>query len=268
MKREFVAYLIMSTVVSISFASTPSFQGLGDLPGGGFSSFAFDVSADGSVVVGRSSSALGIEAFRWENGVMIGLGNLGGSHSDAQAVSADGSVVVGISNLKAFRWENGVISNLGSILGGSSQNYGRGLSANGEVAVGYNPNYSTGTQAFRWENGVMEGLGNLGRSYSAAYGASEDGQIVVGNSRSSFGSEAFRWENGSMEGLGDLEGGSFYSSARDISDNGNVIVGTGYSTYGWEAFRWEDGVMSGWEICLAAVLTAVPLQFQQMGLLW
>ncbi len=41
-----------------------SFQGLGDLPGGIFQSFPFDISADGQVVVGFSRSASGREAFR------------------------------------------------------------------------------------------------------------------------------------------------------------------------------------------------------------
>ena len=39
--------------------------GLGDLPGGDFSSIAQDVSDDGSVVVGIGNSASGEEAFRW-----------------------------------------------------------------------------------------------------------------------------------------------------------------------------------------------------------
>jgi len=70
--------------------------GLGDLPGGAFISYARAVSADGSVVVGGSQSDLCSEAFRWEDGVMTGLGTLaGGSESTARAVSADGSVVVG-----------------------------------------------------------------------------------------------------------------------------------------------------------------------------
>jgi probable HAF family extracellular repeat protein len=39
--------------------------GLGSFGAGGFSSEAFGVSADGSVVVGRSNSAHGSEAFVW-----------------------------------------------------------------------------------------------------------------------------------------------------------------------------------------------------------
>ena len=53
------------------------FQGLGDLPGGNFYNQAYVVSADGSVVVGFSNTALGIEAFRWTvAGGMEDLGDL------------------------------------------------------------------------------------------------------------------------------------------------------------------------------------------------
>jgi probable HAF family extracellular repeat protein len=71
---------------------------LGDLPGGAFSSQARGVSADGSVVVGNSISASGLEAFRWTAaGGMIGLGDLPGSFgSGASSVSADGAVVVAL----------------------------------------------------------------------------------------------------------------------------------------------------------------------------
>jgi probable HAF family extracellular repeat protein len=53
-------------------------MGLGDLLGGDFNSAAFAVSGDGRVVVGSSLSTSGEEAFRWENGVISGLGDLPG----------------------------------------------------------------------------------------------------------------------------------------------------------------------------------------------
>jgi probable HAF family extracellular repeat protein len=91
-------------------------QMLGFLDGrvSGFS-VANGVSADGSVVVGRSDSALGVEAFRWVDGAvpqMQNLGNLGAANSQASGVSGDGSIVVCYSyrsdgNLEAFRWEEG-----------------------------------------------------------------------------------------------------------------------------------------------------------------
>jgi probable HAF family extracellular repeat protein len=72
--------------------------GLGDLPGGALVSLASAISADGSVIVGGSQSNLCSEAFRWEDGVMAGLGVLPGDDaSGAAAVSGDGSVIVGSS---------------------------------------------------------------------------------------------------------------------------------------------------------------------------
>ena len=107
-----IAFVIAVALPGAAMAG-PSFQGLGDLPGGEFASRAFDISADALIVVGDSHSTLGItEAFRWTNdGGMIGLGNMpGGISSTAFDVSVDGSVVVGrgtsASGDQAFRWTN------------------------------------------------------------------------------------------------------------------------------------------------------------------
>jgi probable HAF family extracellular repeat protein len=57
------AALLVSVPVT---ATAASFQGLGYLPGGKYLySSPLDVSADGSVIVGESQSANGMEAFRW-----------------------------------------------------------------------------------------------------------------------------------------------------------------------------------------------------------
>jgi probable HAF family extracellular repeat protein len=86
--------------------------GLGDLPGGQVRSNAQAVSADGSVVVGYSSTASGDEAYRWTaSDGMVGLGHLTGyANSYSDAVSADGSVVVGRGETPgslACRWTAG-----------------------------------------------------------------------------------------------------------------------------------------------------------------
>ena len=74
-------------------------------------SFADDVSANGSVVVGHSKNEHGQnEAFRWVNGTMNGLGFLENyQDSYATGVSDDGGLVVGYARNpdldgKAFRW--------------------------------------------------------------------------------------------------------------------------------------------------------------------
>ena len=151
-----------------------SFQGVGDLPGGSFSSFANDVSGDGSVVVGGTHTGPELqpytEAFRWtfDDG-MVGLGDLPGGEiaSSALGVSADGSVIVGNSQSD------------------------------------FSP-----SEAYRWtSSGGMVGLGDLpdGGISSFAWDVSADGSVVVGRGTSEFGSEAFRWTSeGGMIGLGDL----------------------------------------------------------------
>jgi len=227
---------------SAAYAGPASLQGLGDLPGGAFLSIAYDVSADGCVVVGASAigSSAGVhrfEAFRWQDGVMSGLGDLPGGifDSEAYAVSADGSVVVGSGNgYQAFRWEDGVMSALGGF-------QAIGVSADGSVVVG-NP-------GFRWEDGVMTDLGDLpgGASGTTAYEVTADGSVVVGYSSSANGYEAFRWENGTMSALGYLPGGDSPSGAFSVSPDGLVIVGSSQSQHSgplWEAFRWESGVMT------------------------
>ena len=97
----FTALVLLSVFLIVncrqSFGAT--FQPFGDLPGGQFESIPGAVSDDGSTVVGRSNSHDGCEAFRSQNGEMIGLRFLPGreSSSTASGVSADGSVVVGYS---------------------------------------------------------------------------------------------------------------------------------------------------------------------------
>jgi probable HAF family extracellular repeat protein len=132
---------------------------LGDLPGGNFDSYANDVSADGSTVVGKGASASGDEAFLWTSGGgMVGLGDLpgGGFYSEAHATSADGSIVVGETSLQAlpyngaFIWDatNGmrdltlVLTDLGLDLTDWVLTSARGISDDGRVIAGrgINPN--------------------------------------------------------------------------------------------------------------------------------
>ena len=207
-------------VEAFAWTETGGMLGLGDLPDlpGGNASFwseAHDVSADGSVIVGKGNGSFGgaAEAFRWTSATgMVSLGDLPGDlfKSDATAVSADGSVVVGY-----------------------------GYSSNG------------GKEAFRWTSAEgMVGLGNLAgwtiptgnAILSNAYAVSADGSVVVGISRSVLTTEfeAFRWTNaGGMVGLGDLPGGSFRSGAVDVSADGSVVIGHSNTGSFNEPFIWR-----------------------------
>jgi probable HAF family extracellular repeat protein len=231
-------------------ATAPFFKGLGDLPGGSFGSSASGVSADGSVVVGGSSSAPGQQAFRWtQSGGMVGLGRLPGNtsafYSKANGVSDDGSVVVGESlyfntfspacgcwtpRLGAFRWTQ----TDGMLLIGTFGTIGVAddASADGLVVVGH----ARGT-AFRWsQDTAMEFLTDV----AGAAGVSSDGSVIAG----SFNQEAVRWTlGGEVVGLGDLPGESFFSQPYAVSSDGSVVVGWSDSAAvaGYEAFRWTEG---------------------------
>ena len=115
--------------------------GLGDLPGGRFTSFARGVSADGAVVVGGGNSASGYEAFRWTaGGGMTGLGDLSGGDffSLATGISADAAAVVGHGRSalgdEAFRWtSSGGMIGLGDLSGGAFGSIAQGVSGDGSV---------------------------------------------------------------------------------------------------------------------------------------
>jgi probable HAF family extracellular repeat protein len=223
--------------------------GLGDLAGGAVNSYARDVSADGSVIVGVSSAAR-YEAFRWTSaGGMASLGDFpGGSFSQAAGVSADGTVVAGAGDIasgsEAFRWTSaGGMIGLGDLPGDGLNSQAMGISADGSVVVGYGHiqgpfieelgEFGILDVAWRWtaEGGLVD-LGDplgRGRSRSVARAVSADGTVVVGR----WGGQAFRWTaDTGMVLLGDLPGDN---NAWGVSADGSVIVGSGMDG----AFVWD-----------------------------
>jgi probable HAF family extracellular repeat protein len=229
-------------------------SGLGDLAGGEFDSWAYDISRDGAAIAGYGRFGPGgndIQATRWTAAAgMVGLGGLNASGvSLATAISGDGNVVVGgaISNAgtQAFRWDavNGM-TGLGFFPGGNAYSYARGTNHDGTIIVG-SASPSTGTEAFIWtEQDGYTGLGDLsgGSIFSAAYGVSDDGSVVVGGSsdtNSGAQRTPFRWTSSTgMTGLGDLPGGAYAGYALALSADGEVVVGFAESAHGKEGFVW------------------------------
>jgi probable HAF family extracellular repeat protein len=245
--------------VSLALGEEAFFMGLGDLPGGVFDSRAAGVSDDGSVVVGFSESATGLQAFRWtESDGMVGLGELPGGLSQSRAadISGDGLVIVGdsrsSSGREAYRWtESEGMVGLGDLPGGPFQSGAYGVNSNGSVIVG-TANLPAGTEAFRWtEQTGMVALGDLpgGAHSGLATAVTDDGAVVVGRASSANSGagryEAFRWTQGTgLVALGDLPGGDFDGHAWGISADGSVIVGFSSSTASgsgsYEVFRWTQ----------------------------
>lgn len=233
-----------------AIAQDASFQGLGDLPGGSFFSYALGVSDGGNVVTGVGNSPSGEEAFRWtKEGGMVGLGNslVGGFMVQAKRVSRDGSVTGGYGNsasgIRSVRWESGVGTFLTGIPGGGQSDV-RGVSADGSALTGYI--YSlNGVEAFRWTSARgMQTLGDLpgGSFKSDATAVSNGGLVVVGSSDSAEGEVPFRWKNGVMEALAGFPSGH-RGAALAVTPDGSAIVGFDYLPgVATVAFRWTESV--------------------------
>ena len=214
---------------------------------------AADVSADGQVIIGESSSNNGIsEAFRWTQAAgMIGLGDLPGGDfsSAATGISDDGNVIAGVGHS------------------------------------------ASGSEAFRWTSDMgMVGLGDLPGGFygSGANAISSDGKAVVGSGRSELSGssiEAFRWtEEQGMQPLGDLPGGSFTSEAFGVSSNGAVVLGTSDRDDGFKAFVWDElhgmrdlqeiliseyglgAELTGWTLTIASDISADGLSVVGSGI--
>ena len=163
------------------------------------------ISADGSVIVGWSTSAeLNGAAFRWT--AASGMVPLGGG--SATAVSADGSVVVGwqeriatgTGSMRAFRWteNSGMVA---IVPQRDADSVARAVSGDGSVVVGaHRVPHDTGESgdAFIWDSsrGMRSledaltneyGLDLEGVDLLDARGISADGRVIVGQAISPTG---------------------------------------------------------------------------------
>jgi probable HAF family extracellular repeat protein len=232
-------------LAGVAAAQVPSFQGLGDLPGGEVGSLARGISADGSVVIGESEGTAGSEAFRWTPaGGIAGLGFLpgGAAPSAARGASADGSVIVGASTdgggvRRAFRWSAGVMTGLDAQSCSDCEpvTEGWGVSLDGLVVVGSSLARSGGTAPLhldpvRWPGGgtALFDLGNLPGSEEAgeAFGASSDGSVIGGSHLTDDGAEAWVWTGSGLGALPALTTQSPRTAAvMAVSADGSTLVG-------------------------------------------
>ncbi len=250
--RRLTTTLVLSCFLLGTAFAAIGFTPLGDLPGGSFSSTAAAISADGTTVVGKSSSAnASSEAFRWTSTTgIVALGDLiGGSfNSEARAVNADGTVVVGLGSAAsgfngAWRWSaSGGLTALPDLAGGTENGHAVGVSNDGQVIAGNGTNANNRFEATLWSGSAAPvGLGFFnGGTLSEALGLSGNGQVVVGRATRANGfTAAFRrTATGGLEDLGYLPGGdSSYATA--ASNDGSVVVGRSFiANFGRRAFRW------------------------------
>ena len=221
----------------IPTASAQSIMNLGVLSGAG-SSAANGVSGDGSVVVGTS----GNWAFRWTpSGGMQRLPSYGDALG--YGVSADGTTAVGYGEAPNYTWNGfrwSTSSGLTTFGNFGTTTVATATSSDGGVTVG---RYMAGGGAWRGFRFTSSGgFQDLGHSpsyyYSAAFGVSGDGSVIVGGYTDNENvTQAYRLSSGTWQGLGRLAGGST-STAYGVSTDGSVVVGVSDSQNGQRAFRW------------------------------
>lgn len=236
--RTLVVASFSALALEHSAAAQCALEDLGTL--GGTYTIAQAVSADGLVVVGRST----FRAFRWT--AATGMQDLGvPGVAEAVATSADGAVVVGSMSQRAFRWTAATgavdLGHLGggtTTLGGAVNHFGC-LSTDGAVIVGESSDASGNPRAFRWTAATgMVDLGTLGGGAAAAAAVNADGSVVVGWSQLAGGAvHAFRWTSaGGMQDLGTMLGNAH---ATHVTPDGLVVAGSGGDVFGTSyTFRW------------------------------
>jgi probable HAF family extracellular repeat protein len=212
---------------------------------------AWDVSADGSVVVGtmwiEDGFATPPHAYRWQGGVYQDLGQIHPTahEGEAYAVSDDGSKVVGwavgASGVpRAFVWT--AATGMQELPLPGSDAKATGISRDGSVIVGYFFVDAEGSwHAFEWRNGAFTDLGFLARGRDSKAMASCNATAVVGSTLDANQIQrAFRWRaTTGMVNLGGI-GKNPLAYAEDCSDDGNVVAGTSMDDKGnLLATRWD-----------------------------
>lgn len=178
------------------------------------------------------------------------IGGLGGQSgpflSATWGCSADGSVMVGLGwidggTAHAFRWTAaGGMIDLGAVGGSSSR--ANGVSADGNVVVGWDEDSTTGQRrAAIFAGGSIQLIGTNGE----AFDASSDGSVVVGYENG----RAFRWTQATgLVDLGQLPNSDpifDLAIGEACSADGNTIVGSngnGFLGTPYRAFVWRPGL--------------------------
>ncbi len=234
-------HLCVSAAIGLGL-SQPSdaqveFHRLGLLPGGDPPSTAWDVSANGSVIVGWARGDRGRQAFRWTKQTgMVGL--LAPAESQALGISLDGTVTVGwsggLTRSEPVQWTSSGVMFLDGVPGGDSVAVATATSGDGSVIVGWDEDHG----AFRWtKDGGFSYLGTSPKVHDVVI--SGDGSVIAGSHNSGSQSRPFLWtEQDGVQPLPALQV-SHDAWVRDLSADGRVAVGRS----GSHAVMWVDGAV-------------------------
>jgi len=234
-------YVVLATQQSIAAEFIP----LGFLDENDPTSRVFELSGDGSTVIGVSPF-FGPSGFRWtrETGMTEFPHVPGFPVVFAHEISHDGETVFGMNRFNVgngtfdhtlFRWteENGIV-NLGNPTSDFGSPLGFGATTpDGRASAG--DNNGTG-EAYRWKEG--EGFTRLGNL--AVQAISDDGHVVAGTAGENNLEYSFRW----TEELGIVNISPGFGEARvnGISSDGNAVLGgVGNDIGSLQPFVWKVG---------------------------
>jgi len=236
--------MIGSNVAAIWTQAT-GWQTIGFIPGsstgcGGGLSAAYDISGDGTTIVGLSwgpnCSGLG---FKWTAATgMQPLQSLANGHNRCSTISGDGLSLGGFAQGTFGRtpayWNP---NTSGAVLDANLEGEVYGLSENGNLSVG--TLYFTGGLFSAFVRNKLTGVTkDLGKLHSSGWAAaatdiSEDGKVIVGFDYISLARQA--WVKSSNDGIISMDakllalgitGAPKLLVCRACSDDGNVVVGT------------------------------------------
>ena len=176
-------------------------------------------------------------AYYYSNGMMVDLGTLGGSGSQAFGINGAGNVV-GQSddaggNRHAFFYSSETMKDLGTL--GGSESLAYGINSNSVIVGSANLAGDSNYHAFSYRQGVMSDLGALEDGTSVAY-AINDAEMIVGYSMANQQRHATLFNAGSVLDLDPT--GHSGSEAYGINSAGQIV---GYA--GNKAFLYTNGAM-------------------------
>jgi len=219
---------------------------LGGLPGGSCDfllSSAYDISGDGTTVVGLGWSGCSGRGFRWTAATgMQELQNLANGGNRCSAISGDGSMMGGFAQGTFNRTPAYWTPNLaGFVLDPNFQGEVYGFSENGTLSVGtlYQGSTQGVFEAFLRNNvtGAITNIGGIHSNWaSAASDLSENGFVIVGFDYIGLSRQAWVWT--AFDGIKTLDqrlidlgitGAPQTYTCSAVSDDGNVIVGAAAS---------------------------------------
>jgi probable HAF family extracellular repeat protein len=235
--------------------------------GGSFSSAAANPGAINSAgaVVGDSlvTGDGAVESFLYANGVMTGLGDLGGGSSSGTAINQNGNITGNSFNLvgenHAFFYSNGSMIDLGTL--GGIDSLARAIN-DSDMVVGESTTASGDIHAFAWTSGPMTDLGTLGGLNSRGFTVNNAGQVIGDSDTAGGRSHGFIFSGGLMTDLGTLGGN--YSTPQGMNNLGQVVGDSAIAGGTVHAFLWQNGTMtdlnstlpagSGWVLTSALMI--------------